>query len=231
MGKFDGLLLASDFDDTLYSLDLHIPQRNLEAIRYFTREGGYFVISTGRAHRTFAPYAPLIPMNAPAVLSNGSALYDFEEGRMIYQTFLRAQAPADLAELAAKYNPRRMTQAEYDSFLENLVDKGILSKGDLDHLGYRGMVVLGPESEGAYSWGVTSRWDVSGMSLSQLRGFTGAASLADAGGDALTMASLLACQKPCAATSPEALAFAQESADAYRALAEALEAVQARRGG
>ena len=39
-------------------------------------------------------------VNAPAVLSNGSALYDFEEGRMIYQTFLRAQAPADLAELA-----------------------------------------------------------------------------------------------------------------------------------
>ena len=124
-----------------------------------------------------------------------------------------------------------MTQAVYYSFLENLVDKGILSKSDLDHLGYRGMVVLGPESEGAYSWGVTSRWDVSGMSLSQLRGFTGAASLADAGGDALTMARLLACQKPCAATSPEALAFAQESADAYRALAEALEAVQARRGG
>lgn len=143
----------------------------------------------------------------------------------------RTPSREDLAELAAKYNPRRMTQAEYDSFLENLVDKGILSKGDLDHLGYRGMVVLGPESEGAYSWGVTSRWDVSGMSLSQLRGFTGVASLADAGGDALTMARLLACQKPCAATSPEALAFAQESADAYRALAEALEAVQARRGG
>ncbi|MDE6841750.1 MAG: hypothetical protein K2P49_13110 [Oscillospiraceae bacterium] len=137
----------------------------------------------------------------------------------------------DLAELAAKYNPRRMTQAEYDSFLENLVDKGILSKSDLDHLGYRGMVVLGPESEGAYSWGVTSRWDVSGMSLSQLRGLAGVASLADAGGDALTMAKLLSLQKPCAATSPEALAFAQESADAYRALAEALEAVQARRGG
>lgn len=143
----------------------------------------------------------------------------------------RTPSRADLAELAAKYNPRRMTQAEYDSFLEDLVDKGILSKSDLGHLGYRGMVVLGPESEGAYSWGVTSRWDVSGMSLSQFRGFTGVASLADAGGDALTMARLLACQKPCAATSPEALAFAQESADAYRALAEALEAVQARRGG
>ena len=27
MGKFDGLLLASDFDDTLYGLDLRIPER------------------------------------------------------------------------------------------------------------------------------------------------------------------------------------------------------------
>ena len=33
MGKFDGLLLASDFDDTLYDLTFHIPERNLEAIR------------------------------------------------------------------------------------------------------------------------------------------------------------------------------------------------------
>ena len=103
MGKFDGLLLASDFDDTLYGLDLRIPERNLEAIRYFTGEGGRFAVATGRAYRTFAPYAHLVPMNAPAVLSNGSALYDFEEGRMIYQTFLRAQAPADLAELARAF--------------------------------------------------------------------------------------------------------------------------------
>lgn len=99
MGKFDGLLLASDFDDTLYGLDLHIPQRNLEAIRYFTREGGYFVISTGRAHRTFAPYAPLIPMNAPAVLSNGAAIYDFQADKMLEQTHLPATAPRDLARI------------------------------------------------------------------------------------------------------------------------------------
>ena len=83
MGKFDGVLLASDFDDTLYGLDLRIPERNLEAIRYFTREGGYFVMSTGRAHRTFAPFAPLVPMNAPAVLSNGAAIYDFQADRML----------------------------------------------------------------------------------------------------------------------------------------------------
>ena len=55
MGKFEGLLLASDFDDTLYGLDLRVPERNLEALEYFIREGGRFSVSTGRAHRTFAP--------------------------------------------------------------------------------------------------------------------------------------------------------------------------------
>ena len=62
MGKFDGLLLASDFDDTLYSWELRIPERNLEAIRYFIRQGGYFTVSTGRAHRTFAPHVPSVPL-------------------------------------------------------------------------------------------------------------------------------------------------------------------------
>ena len=97
MGKFDGLLLASDFDDTLYGLNLRIPERNLEAIRYFIREGGYFVMATGRAHRTFAPYAPLVPMNAPAVLSNGAAIYDFQADKMLEQTHLPEAAPQDLA--------------------------------------------------------------------------------------------------------------------------------------
>ena len=103
MGKFDGLLLASDFDDTLYGLDLRIPERNLEAIRYFIREGGYFVMSTGRAHRTFAPYAPLVPMNAPAVLSNGAAIYDYASDRYLLNSALPKEAPAVLARLCGEF--------------------------------------------------------------------------------------------------------------------------------
>ncbi len=103
MGKFDGLLLASDFDDTLCDLDRHIPERNLEAIRYFMGEGGYFAMATGRAHRTFAPYAPLIPMNAPAVLSNGAAIYDFQADRMLEQSHLPDTAPRDLWELMEQF--------------------------------------------------------------------------------------------------------------------------------
>ena len=77
MGKFDGLLLVSDFDDTLYDHQRRVPERNLCAVQYFQREGGRFTVATGRAWRTFSPYVHLVPINAPVVLSNGSALYDF----------------------------------------------------------------------------------------------------------------------------------------------------------
>ena len=97
MRKFDGLLLVSDFDDTLYDHQRRIPQRNIQALRYFLSEGGRFTVATGRAWRTFSPYAQLAPINAPVVLSNGSALYDFQKGRMLKQTFLPLSAPEDLS--------------------------------------------------------------------------------------------------------------------------------------
>ena len=96
MGKFDGLLLVSDFDDTLYGSSHRIPERNLEAIAYFVREGGRFTVATGRAHTTFAPYVHLAPINAPVILSNGSALYDFQTDRMLEQTLLSDTAPQDM---------------------------------------------------------------------------------------------------------------------------------------
>ena len=58
MGKFDGVLLASDFDNTLvWTEDAlrqgtampQVPERNREALRYFMANGGRFAISTGRA--------------------------------------------------------------------------------------------------------------------------------------------------------------------------------------
>ena len=99
MGKFDGLLLVSDFDDTLYDFQHRVPPRNIEAIRYWIQEGGRFTVATGRAHRTFAPYAHLAPINAPVVLSNGSAIYDFQREEMLVQTLLDPRAPKDFAAL------------------------------------------------------------------------------------------------------------------------------------
>ena len=87
MGKFDGVLLASDFDNTLLNTEqprrtgcpiAPISQRNIAALHYFMDNGGRFAMATGRALPAFRLFADQVPMNAPAVVCNGAALYDFQ---------------------------------------------------------------------------------------------------------------------------------------------------------
>ncbi|MCB7514859.1 HAD-IIB family hydrolase [bacterium 210917-SL.2.15] len=112
MGKFSGLLLASDFDDTLVptsalraqGLSVHgVSPENCAALTYFTENGGRFTISTGRSAATFAPYAAQLPLNVPAVVSGGGALYDYSTGRYCILTHLPSCAAADLATLAKRF--------------------------------------------------------------------------------------------------------------------------------
>lgn len=48
----------------------------------------------------------------------------------------------ELNELAGRYDPRNMTQDQYDAFLDELVEKGVLTRGDTTWLGYHGLVRL-----------------------------------------------------------------------------------------
>ena len=104
MGKFDGVLLVSDFDDTLYDHNLTVNDRNHRAIEYFLEQGGRFTIATGRAHRTFTPQIEKerLILNAPAVLSNGASIYDYQADRPLVETQLPDSAPEDLAALCAR---------------------------------------------------------------------------------------------------------------------------------
>ena len=103
MGKFDGVLLVSDFDDTIYGSRHELGERNLQALSSFMEQGGRFTVATGRAYRTFMAYAPLVPMNAPTILSNGSALYDFKTGEMLEQTFLPEKSVEDFVAACAQF--------------------------------------------------------------------------------------------------------------------------------
>lgn len=100
MGKFDGVLLATDFDDTYFPESGVLPPENLEAVEYFTAEGGIFTIATGRAHTTFAPKLPFAPVNAPVILSNGAQLFDFATGQMILERTIPVTIAPHLEELA-----------------------------------------------------------------------------------------------------------------------------------
>lgn len=107
MGKFTGLLLASDYDNTLtYTEEAlrlcrampPVSKANQAAIRYFMAEGGIFSVATGRAKPAFEAVADGVPMNGPTVLFNGAAIYDFSTGKYLCEAFLPETARAHIAQ-------------------------------------------------------------------------------------------------------------------------------------
>lgn len=96
-GKFAGVLLASDYDNTLLNTQAarvpgapvpSLSRRTKEALRYFMSNGGRFALATGRALAAIEHFVDDIPMNCPAVICNGAALYDFEKGEYLDSIFL-----------------------------------------------------------------------------------------------------------------------------------------------
>lgn len=92
MGKFDGWLIATDLDGTLINKDGEIPQRNLDAIRAFQDEGGLFTIATGRSLAMCHGYLAQLRINTPAVLINGSLLYDTVKNQPVWQSGVNREA-------------------------------------------------------------------------------------------------------------------------------------------
>lgn len=84
MGIFSDILLTVDYDRTLTAPDSSIPERNLEAIRYFVENGGAFTVNTGRSVPMTRAFRDIVPVNAPLLLYNGSAAYDLAEERLTF---------------------------------------------------------------------------------------------------------------------------------------------------
>lgn len=95
MGRFDGVLLAADYDDTLMPFgQTTLSGANRAALARFMAAGGRFAIATGRDLVSYRSICGNFESNAPAVLSNGALLYD--RGSMLWQAALPADFAADL---------------------------------------------------------------------------------------------------------------------------------------
>ena len=84
MGIFSDILLTVDYDRTLTAPDSTIPERNIEAIRYFMENGGAFTVNTGRSLPMAKSFMDKVPVNAPLLLYNGSAAYDTEKKELCF---------------------------------------------------------------------------------------------------------------------------------------------------
>lgn len=80
MALFSDILLTVDFDRTLTAADGSIPKCNLEAIRFFTENGGAFTVNTGRSLPMARVFLEHVPINAPLLLFNGGGACDMRTG-------------------------------------------------------------------------------------------------------------------------------------------------------
>ncbi|NDO19055.1 Cof-type HAD-IIB family hydrolase [Lachnospiraceae bacterium MD329] len=103
MGKFDGMLLCTDLDDTLLTDNKQVSEKNRKAIDYFKSEGGLFTFSTGRVPMGARLILEYVVPNAPIVCFNGGGIYDFSENKILWSRKLDSDAIS-----AVEYVDRRL---------------------------------------------------------------------------------------------------------------------------
>lgn len=88
MGKFDGILIATDLDGTLLTDSKKVSDTDKSAIEYFMSEGGYFTICSGRSVMGVDSILGQITPNAPIITYNGAVIYDAKKKETLWETFL-----------------------------------------------------------------------------------------------------------------------------------------------
>ena len=89
--RADQTVLFSDLDATLFNSRGVVSAENLAAIRRYMARGGRFAISTGRQPDNAMWYLRENFTNAPSVVLNGSAVYDFSTGEYGHCEYLDSQ--------------------------------------------------------------------------------------------------------------------------------------------
>ena len=84
MKKFEGILIATDLDDTLLNSQGKVSEENRAAIEYFKSEGGLFTFSTARALFNTKKVSDVVAPNAPIVFLNGGGVYDYVKKELIW---------------------------------------------------------------------------------------------------------------------------------------------------
>lgn len=85
MGKFDGYLICSDMDNTL-TFGGNVVEENLEAIRYFQSNGGYFTVCSGRNPEHFRKYTEYFEANTYVIGFGGAKGVDMRTGDVLFET-------------------------------------------------------------------------------------------------------------------------------------------------
>ena len=82
--KYEGYLIATDFDGTLAGPGAVISRENSLAIRHFQENGGMFTIASGRIPSFLSKYSDSFVANAPLICTNGTVICAADEPRILH---------------------------------------------------------------------------------------------------------------------------------------------------
>ncbi len=103
MNKLKNFIFVSDLDGTLLPHNKKLNPKDLDAIEKFRELGGIFTIATGRILQSAEMYLESLKIDGPAVLCNGSAIYDNSTKKFVWQEFLNEEIYQFAKEIFAKY--------------------------------------------------------------------------------------------------------------------------------
>ena len=117
--KFDNVLIASDYDGTLYDAQGIITQQVRDKIAYFIENGGKFTVSTGRTFQGFHAYDKSY-INAPVLLANGAMAYDYKKDAVSFVNPVGEEIFVALRDLKSNFPTASIEMySMFDSFVIN----------------------------------------------------------------------------------------------------------------
>lgn len=131
MGKFDGWLLCSDFDGTIY-VNKSISEENQAAVRYFQENGGRFTFASGRFPPMFKDMAACITPRAPIAGLNGATIEDPADGRVLYRGGMEREAAMRFALESFELYPSVVSVLLYYYDHSVTVRRGAVIEGELE---------------------------------------------------------------------------------------------------
>lgn len=133
MGIFEGVLIASDWDGTLFCNGT-VPIKTREAIDRFMSLGGRFAISSGRSRDYLLENSHLIKPNTYCICYGGSLICDIESGSILREGFLDGEAFEVIDKiLAFNVNITKMNVFRSDG-LKQYTPKEYLSSGMIESM-------------------------------------------------------------------------------------------------
>ena len=100
--KYENTAILTDLDGTLFNSQGLVSDEDRAAIADYIAQGGIFGVATGREPHNARLHLPELPMNAPSIVLNGAAVYDFLAERYLNTVLMDKEAALQVLEYCGK---------------------------------------------------------------------------------------------------------------------------------